>query len=96
MLKDKYSFVPVSSSCLHGFSAMNHFAAKAFGYKGIPRFQIDYANSLRGSAKEEAFKHDVAEAELMSKGWNYWDAHRKANLWQGLSWNDLEEELGEI
>jgi hypothetical protein len=68
----------VKPSVLKDFAGMNHYAAKTFGYKNVPKdtILIDRSSSVKRKIKD--ITHERVEINRMKKGDKYWVAHCKA------------------
>lgn len=64
-------------SNLKDYDGMNYYAAKAMGYKPIPK-KNEILIDRKSINKKETIKHELIEYELMRNGTSYWPAHCKA------------------
>ncbi len=68
----------VKPSVLKDFSGMNHYAAKAFGFKKVPKDTVLIDKSMPMKRKIKDITHEVVEINQMKRGKKYWPSHCKA------------------
>jgi len=79
MFHNGIKVTPVSDSKLKDYDGMNRPAAKALGYKPIPKQgEVIIRKDLTGLERRRTIHHEAVEANLMSKGQPYWKAHLNA------------------
>lgn len=69
----------VSKRVLLDYAGMNRPAAESLGFRPKPRQgEVLVASDLPPGEKRRTIRHEEVEAELMRRGYSYWDAHKIA------------------
>lgn len=81
----KWDIHKVGPKVLRDYDGMNYMAAQAMNFRGYPMHKntILVDKRMGHSRMMETIRHEKLEANLMSKGKGYWQAHRYALKHQG-------------
>ena len=78
-LLKKYNIKKSPGSVLKDYAGMNYYAAKEIGFHPCPaKHTVLVDSNLESRWIKRTAKHEIIEAELMKRGYSYWDAHQVA------------------
>jgi dimeric dUTPase (all-alpha-NTP-PPase superfamily) len=84
----EYKIKQVGFDIITDYDGMNYYAAKQIGFDSkIKPNEVLINKDLTFIEKIHTIIHEIAEAEKMKQGWNYWQAHKHAEKMEAINRN---------